>query len=56
MRKSDSTASLDTRVIPTGLEISLRPSPVTSRPNPAPIAFVTNHVLSSEVTTASPGE
>ena len=31
-------------------------SPVTSRPNPAPIAFVTNHVLSSEVTTASPGE
>ena len=27
--------------MPTGLEISLRPSPVTSRPNDATISFVT---------------
>ena len=49
-------AWLETFVMPTGLEISSRPDPVTSRPNPAPIAFVTSHVRSKASPTASGGE
>ena len=35
--------------MPTGLEISFRPSPVTRRPTVAPICFVTYHVYAERL-------
>ena len=48
------TASEPARVIPTGLEISFRPSPVTSLPSDAPISFVTRPVTRTACHADSP--
>ena len=42
-------------MIPTGLEMSRRPSGVTSRANPTPIASVTSHVRSTASVVAASG-